>query len=450
MRAGRKLHLLTRFHTTVFVLLILALAGMIGYLSLHYSRQWDVTQNADNSLSHASLDVLKQIHGSVTITAYATASAPRISNLHQAIREIFAPYLRASTHLTLRFINPTRQPQQTRAAGIKINGEVVIHYGKRREYLTTLNESQITNALMRLARGKAPLIFYLSGHGERKLDGIANFDLGTFGQRLKTQGFSINALNLSIAPAVPANTRLLVIAAPQVSLLPGEMKKIHTYIKRGGNLLWLLDPGPLHGLQPLTEQLGLILTAGVVYDPAAGRLSLPPDMAIGISNHLPPVMRQFNLITIFPDARQVSANDTHGWRATPLIETAQGGCVTTSPINRDFHCDPEQDTTGPVAIAIALTRSIEDRTQRVVVVGDGAFLSNTFLGNGGNLNLGLRLVNWLSHDDSFIAIQPHTLKDARLNLSLLAGRLIGMGYLVILPLLFLAGGVAVWRRRRMR
>jgi len=450
MRASRKLRLLARFHNTVFVLLVLALAGMIGYLSQRYSRQWDVTQNADNSLSHASLGVLKQIRAPVTITAYATPSAPRIGNLHQAIRKIFAPYLRANANVTLHFVDPTRQPQRTRAAGIKINGEVVIRYDGRREYLTTLNESQITNALMRLARGQAPLIFYLSGHGERKLDGVANFDLGNFGNRLKTQGFKISALNLSIAPAVPANTRLLVIAAPQVNLLPGEVKKIHAYIQNGGNLLWLVDPGPLHGLQPLAEQLGLILTAGAVYDPAAGRLSLSPDMALGISNGAHPITRHFNLITVFPDARRVSANDAHHWRATPLIETAQGSCVTTSPINNNFQCDPGRDAAGPIAIAVALTRQTEDRTQRVVVVGDGAFLSNTFLGNGGNLDLGLHIVNWLSHDDRFIAIQPHALKDARLDLTPLAGRLIGLGYLVILPLLFLAGGIAVWRRRRRR
>ncbi|WP_255210745.1 hypothetical protein [Methylogaea oryzae] len=51
------------------------------------------------------------------------------------------------------------------------------------------------------------------------------------------------------------------------------------------------------------------------------------------------------------------------------------------------------------------------------MLGDGDFLSNTYLGNGGNLNLGLNLVQWLSHNDQLINIPAKTASDAKLELS---------------------------------
>jgi ABC-type uncharacterized transport system involved in gliding motility auxiliary subunit len=82
------------------------------------------------------------------------------------------------------------------------------------------------------------------------------------------------------------------------------------------------------------------------------------------------------------------------------------------------------------------------------VVGDGDFLSNSYLGNGGNLDLGLNLVRWLSGDDNLLDIPARTAPDSRLELSRTAGAAIGLGFLFILPLLLIATGLLIWWRRR--
>ena len=86
--------------------------------------------------------------------------------------------------------------------------------------------------------------------------------------------------------------------------------------------------------------------------------------------------------------------------------------------------------------------------QRVAVIGDGDFLSNAYLGNGGNLTLGMNLINWLSHDDRFIDIPVKTAPDRNLSFSPLAQGLIGFGWLVLLPLGLAATGAVIWWRRR--
>ncbi|OQX46976.1 MAG: ABC transporter, partial [Candidatus Sedimenticola endophacoides] len=97
----------------------------------------------------------------------------------------------------------------------------------------------------------------------------------------------------------------------------------------------------------------------------------------------------------------------------------------------------------------SLERRIHDKTQRVIVLGDGDFLSNTYIGNGGNLDLGINLLRWLSGDEGLLDIPSRVANDLLLQLSDTQGAIIGLGFLLILPVaLFTAGGLVWWRRGR--
>jgi len=449
MKMNSKLQFRLRLHGAIFIILFLLAVGLLAVLAREYPSQWDITRNNRNSLSQASIDTLKQLPGPVTITAYATQQDPRLGDVRKIIREFVGLYSRAKPDLTLKFVDPAEQPQQTRAAGIQANGEMVVGYRGRSEHLTTLNEQMLTSLLTRLARADKRLVFYLDGHGERKLDGIANHDLGDFGKKLESKGFRIASLNLSLAQDVPGNASLLLIASPQVDLMAGEVEKLKKYLAKGGNLLWLIDQEPLHGLRPLAEALGLVLTPGTVVDPAAEQLNAASTTALGAVYGRHPATQGFNLVTAFPFARQIGTSEGKGWQATPLIDVAPQGWVETGKLNGPLAYDKNHDTPGPVTIAVALDRSVEDKSQRVVVIGNGSFLSNTYLGNGGNLDLGLNLFNWLARDDSLITIPVKTTLDTSLELSKNAAAVIALGFLVGLPLAFITIGIGIrWLRRR--
>ncbi len=448
MKTNRKARLQLALHNWLFTLLLLALAGLVVTLAQRYHAQWDATAIGRNSVSEASLKVLKALDGPVTVTAYATRQDARLGDIRKLIREALAPYLRAKPDMSLRFVDPTEQPKLAKDAGVKLNGEMVVSYGQRSEHLTVLNEESLTNLLMGLARKEQRQVYYLDGHGERKLDSPANHDLGDFGRRLRDKGFATAPLNLALAQDVPASAALLVIAAPQVDLLPGETAKLERYLDRGGNLLWLVDPEPLHGLRPLADKLGLALPPGSVVDPGAQDMGLPPTVALATAYGHHPITEHFNLTTVFPLARPIGVEERTGWHATPLIEAAPRGWVESGKLEGDLRFDEKQDMPGPVTLAVALEREGEDKTQRVVAVGNGAFLSNTYLGNGGNLDLGVNLVNWLAGDDRLIAIQPKAAVDGDFALDKTAAAVIGLGFLLGLPIAFLTAAGVVWRRRR--
>ena len=447
MQVTSKLRLQLLVQNGVFIVLLIAFAALLAYFAREYRVERDITQNARNTLSQPTREVLAKLVGPVKITAYVTRQDAR-GDLRKMIRDFFALYQRGKPDITLDFIDPREEPKLVQAAGIRTNGESVIEYNQKSERLTDYNEQSLANALMRLMRSSERLVMALDGHGERRLTGIANHDLGEFGKQLGAKGFKTNSINLALAQEVPANASVLLIANPQVDLQPVEVQKIKQFLQKGGNLLWLIDPEPLRCLQPVAELLGLVLGPGTVVDPDAARLNASPAVAVAANYGRHPITDNFRLNTIFPFARQIGVNDSGDWRVTRLIEVAPRGWIEMGRLDDKVTFDKARDVPGPVNIAVALERNVGDQLQRVAVIGNGSFLANTFLGNGGNLDLGINILNWLTGDDALIAIQPRSSLDSNLELGRGAQYLISFGFLLGLPLVFVSTGVAIWWRRR--
>ena len=449
MKANSRLRLQLLVQNGVFAVLLIAAAFLIVWLLRDSRAQWDLTQNQRNTLSKATVDVLKKMDGPIQVTAYATTQDPNLGDIRRVIHDFIEPYQRAKPDLTLRFVDPRENPKGTQAANVRANGELVVEYGKRSDHLTNLNEQSMTNLLQRLTRSQERVVAYLDGHGEPKLDGQANFDLGDFGRQLGNKGFRIQPLNLAKAQDVPQNASLLVIATPRTELLKGEVDKLRRYLDRGGNLLWLIDQEPLRGLQPLAETLGLQLTPGLVVDPTAAELRVAPTIALATSYGAHPITDNFTLNTAFPFVRQIATKpDNADWHATPLVEVAQRGWVETGDPEKDLRFDKDREVHGPVVVAVALERKVNDKEQRVVVVGTSQFLSNQFVGLLSNLDLGTNMLNWLSQDENLITVQPRPRVDSQLKLGRMGLSLIGLGFLLLLPAAFLIAGGTVWWRRR--
>lgn len=451
MKTSSRLRLQLLVQNGLFAVLLIAGAFLAVYALKDSRLQWDLTQGQRNTLSRGTLDVLAKMSGPIRITAYATPQDPTLGDVRRLISDFIAPYQRAKPDLTLAFVDPREQPKQTKEANVRANGELVIEYGQRTEHLTSLNEQAMANLLQRLARSQERLIMYVDGHGEPKLDGQANFDLGEFGRQLGTKGFRIQALNLAVAPDVPDNVSVLVLTPPRVDMLKGEVDKIKGFLERGGNLLWLIDQEPLHGLQPVAEYLHLQLSPGVVVDPTAARLGVEPTIALNAKYGFHAITENFSdYTTAFPFVRRIAVDpDAQDWQATTLVEVAANGWVETGALDQDIRFDQGRDVRGPVPIAVALERIQNGRSQRVVAIGGSNFLTNGFVGLLSNLDLGTNILNWLAEDESLITIQPHARTDSELNLTRTALSVISVGFLLLLPAAFLfAGGMIWWRRRR--
>lgn len=456
----RLLHYSLQLKNIAYSLILLAAAVALYQLVAFFPLHADLTRNAGNSLSPSSVDTLEQLPGTIKITMYANSKDAELGDIEQFVRDFIGLYQRYKKDITLAFVDPVKDTEAMRKAEIRANREMVVEYGGRSEHLTLLNEQSFTSALLRLAHSADQKIMYVDGHGERKLDGDANHDLGDFGKKLRQNGFQISGLNLAIAQDVPSNGGVLVITQPQIRLLPGEVDKILRYVDNGGNLLWLLDAEPLQGLERLASKLGILLTPGTIIDPDAQKMNAPDNWTLGASYPPHPVTRNFNLVTAFPAARALGQEESSGqgdsdsrgtnipWHHSTLIEAASNGWVSRTSIPKKTRFDKNRDITGPFSVAMALQRTVNEREQRIVVVGSGSFLSNAFVGNGGNLDLGINMINWLAREEHLITTQPRATVDNAITLSKFQLNTISYSVVVALPLLLVAIGAWLWWRRK--
>ena len=451
MRVSPKSRWQLRLAGNSFVLLFLAAVGLGLWLSHEYHVQFDWTYAGQNSLSETSVLLLQKLNKPVKVTAFATERP----ELRQGIRNIIDRYRQHYKDITLEFVDPDKDPARVRAANVRYDGELRVEYGDARESLPLASEETLTNALARLGRGGERWVVFLGGHKERSPEGQASYDLSTWAQQFGQRGLKTRVLLLGEHAQIPQNTSTLVIAGVRAPLLPGEVKAIAAYLKDGGNMLWLSDPAStLHGLASVAEMLGIEFEQGVIVDPVAQALTDGASATFVViakyGHH--PVVRDFNnnFTTLFPEAGALRTHASQDWQVETLLDTSASAWLETGALGGEVHFDPGKDSRGPLTLGVALTRRHEGKEQRVVVIADGDFLSNTYIGNGGNLDLGMNLVNWTGGDDAYLNIPTRTAKDMQIDLSRTTVAATRLGFVIVLPLILVGGGLFVWFRRRKR
>lgn len=471
MKINRKTHLEIRLQNLLFSLLFLVTVGLVAWLSTQYSTQSDWTAGSRHTLSDASRKVLGLLRDPVTVTVYAREN----QQVRDPVRDVIDRYRRHKKDIGLHFVNPDTQPDKVRELAITQDGEMIVDYQGRTEKIAELSETSLTNALQRLATADRRQVVFLEGHGERSPLGQANHDVRAFADELKRRGITIAIVNPAATPVIPDSTDVLVIASPRVSLLPGEVRLILDYVAKGGNLLWLNDPGGLHGLNQLADRLGVAFLPGTVVDSSTQLLGIDDPTFALVADYTPhAVTRNFQAMTVFPSAAALDRNDQSDFEKEALLSTLARSWTETGPMEGDIAFDASKgERSGPLVIAYALTHVIKptepgktaapvpgqdphatpddaSREQRVVVVGDGDFLSNTYLGNGGNLDLGVNIIQWLSRGDALIDIPSRMAPDRELVLSPLASGLIALAFLFIVPVALIGTGAVIWFKRRGR
>ena len=452
MEMNKKTRNQFKFQNITFIVLFLSIIGLLAWLSQRYSIDADWTATGRNTLNEATVKLLSRMEQPVHITAFARES--QLLATRKNIQEFIARYQKHKDDIKVTYINPDTAPDVTRQMGITVDGELVVEYAGRKEHVQIAKEEVLTNTLQRLMRSGEQHIVFIGGHGERKPDGSANFDMGNFSRHLGDKGIKTSTISLNETPQIPPDTAVLVIPGPQAALLPGEVKLVEEYIKNGGNLLWLHDPGKLYGLQPVAKQLGVNFIKGVVVDPTTQLLGIgDPSFALINRYNDHPIVRDFTFMSIFPQAAGITYQTQEGVEASEFLQTVARSWSETGPMQGTIAYDEGKEQLGPLTIGLALSKDYKSKDgkaqqQRIVVIGDGDFLSNAYLGNQGNQDLGYNILNWLSHDDNFIAIPVTVAPDKELTMSKTMGAIIGLLFLVILPLLLLASGIYIWLKRR--
>ena len=444
-----------RLQSGLFLVLFLATIGLLAWLSQLYSISIDLSKNERNSLSGESQRLVKSLEKPLKITLFAS---PNNEN-RDAFERLFQRYIRHQPSIQFESLNPDLRPDLLTLHDIRFDGEALIEFEGRSEKVSQITEANVTNAIQRLMRQGERWLVFLQGHGERNPYREANHDYSLFAGQLAGMGFTVENLNLTQTNSIPTNTDVLVLASPKVPMLPGEVDLLRAYLEAGGNLLWLADPEQTtDGLEQLMDLLAIEFLPGVIVDPNSQLLGLKRvDFALVSEYPRHPVTQNIEALSLFPQAQAIEFyGDEETWEKLNFLRSSDASWNETGEMKGQiYNGDHDDESNGPLNLGLTLSSSRESDSgepvkQRIAIVGDADFISNSYLGNGANLDIGINLVNWLSHDDNLISINPRPAPDTRLELSKNEQIAISFIFLLILPGLLFGLGLRIWLKRRKR
>ncbi|QEC40539.1 Gldg family protein [Pseudobacter ginsenosidimutans] len=332
------------------------------------------------------------------------------------------------------------------------------------------SEPAFNAAFNRLTGNKMPRLGFITGQLERSILKFGEREYAWMNS-LYPLGFDMDTLNLS-TQGIPEDMTTLVLADPKVDLQPVVMEKLNHYIRKGGNLFILGEPGKQQVLNPLLQQLGVQLMPGQLVQPsfhetpdkikyykAPEAYKLGPEglnqlytnfLAIN-NNQLP------EGDTIFDMTEKVSRITYHsdsGFSIFPLLMTQpekvwqkMGKLVTdsTAPLFNPEEGDLKESS---YPLGIRLSRLVNGKEQRIVVMGDADLAGKLRANTGRGFTMIRSVFYWLSDNRYPVYLTFPVAQDNWLTMTPGWTRLEKLLYIFVIPSLILLLGIILLIRRK--
>lgn len=448
---------------TVAILLILVLAVAVTLLSDRHYFRWDVTASGEHTLSDKTLQALKTIQEPVKAIAFVKEPSEEASN----VKKLLASYEYHLKGLSFEMVDPDRNPALTRQYDIKALNTLILEGFGQSQTVKTPDEESLTNALVRLSKGRTEKVYWVMGHGERPFKSTAQESLASIHQNLSNQNYEFEELTLA-QKDIPSDAALVVVAAPEKNLFPEEVASLKRFLNKGGSLLIFLEPYQDGGLKEFLREYGVVMSSDMVVDKMSrvmgGDFLLP--MIVTYGNH--EITKNFRLLSFFSLARSVEVDQgvkKKGLTLTNLALTSQESWSETDrdALNQGKARLDAEDRQGPLSLAVIVeldpkeAKGEEGKEEdkitgegKLAVFGDADFASNKFVSLAGNSELMINTMNYLVGRKDLITIPEKDRPADHLMLSRNQGLMLFWIPVVVIPLLVIVLGVVVWRKRRSR
>ena len=147
------------------VLIVLAILVAVNYIGKQQNKRWDLTENKQFSLSDQSRNVVAKLDAPVEIMGFMPpADQPTTVN---TFRDLLQEYANLSNQIKLDLVDVDRNPSVAAQNEVRAYGEIVIRHKGRTERVTSSQEQDVTNALIKVVSGQARTVYFTQGHGEK-------------------------------------------------------------------------------------------------------------------------------------------------------------------------------------------------------------------------------------------------------------------------------------------
>lgn len=447
-------------NATVVIFVFLGILIFINLLTHRHKYSWDLTETSFFTLSPQTRKIAANLPRKIKMTAFYATGIPQ----RKDFQRLADGYKEVTDQIEVEFVDPDRQPAITRQYGVTTYGTVVLESGTQVVKIKEATEENLTNALLRVTRDGKKKIYFLSGHNERSIKSQDKKGYSQAKESLEKDNYAVEELLLLQTGTVPDDADVLIINGPEKVLQESEIQAVQAYLSRGGAVLLLLDPQQDAGLKSFLEDWGVEIRDDLVIDPLAKLFGADYTTPIvsQVADH--PITREMRIQTIFPMLRSVQAITSQELKTTELLFSGERSWAEKDYLTGKVKLDPGIDLQGPVAIAVAVSKtlpagdasspseesgdSVPEKQAHLVVFGDSDFASNQYLSLYGNGDLFLNAASWLSKEENLISIRPRNRKWSPIVLTESQGNITFLLGTLVFPSVVVLLGLRVWWKRR--
>ena len=443
-------------YAIIYILVVVAIVVVANVLADRYNKTYDGTANKRYSLSDQTAKIAKGLKQDATITYFNQ------STRFQQGKDLLDQYTNLSPKVHVKYVDPDKEPQLAREAGIKSYPTAIVQIGAKKEEARGMTEEGITGAFIRDLKNNTRTVCFVSGSGEHQIDDTDRTGYSHLKDLLGKDEYTTRSINLLQKAEVPNDCTVLVVGGPSSDYQQPEVDTIKKYVEDGGRALFMLDP-PLKlggseiadndALTNLLRTWGVSLQKDLILDmnPIGQLVGLGPQVALVSSYDSHPIVSQMKgTATGFPLSRSLEIKNGDKTTVEKLFGSSDTSLATTNLSSPAVNPNDPKNKKGPMTIAAAGTyRTGKENSQgRFVVLGSSSWAANSFINFNGNRDLALNTMNWLSSDEDLISIRPKEQEDRRITMTRAQLTLVRTTSQFLLPLFVVVAGVGVWWRRR--
>jgi ABC-type uncharacterized transport system involved in gliding motility auxiliary subunit len=443
-------------YATTYILIVVAVVVVANVLADRYNKSYDATSNKRYSLSEQTAKIVKGLKENATITYFNQ------STRFQDGKDLLDEYANLSPKVKVEYVDPDKNPQAAREAGIRNFGTAVVQIGAKKEEAKSMTEEGITGAFIRDLKSNTRTVCFVSGSGEHQIEDSERGGLSHFKDLLTKEDYTSKTINLLQTADVPSDCTTLVIAGPTRNYEQPEVDAIKKYVEGGGRALLMLD-APLKAghsdiadndaLANVLQGWGVTANKDLILDlnPIGQMVGLGPEVALVTSYESQPIVSDLKgTATGFPLSRSLEIKNGDKTSVQKMFDSSSTSLATSNLSSASVNVNDPKNKKGPLTLAAAGTYNTgkENSQGRFVVVGSSSWLDNGFIGFNGNNDLALNTINWLSSDEDLISIRPKEREDRRITMTRSQLSWVRATSQFLLPGIVVIAGISVWWKRR--
>lgn len=455
--------------TAIVLAIIIAANLLIGALPATHT-QLDITANQFYSISDQTTKLLKNLSQDVTIYWICQSGVEDAT-----LETLLDRYTSATARLKLEKVDPDLNPtfvQKYSDISISNNSLIVIGSDRYRyvdnadiyleemdyntyEYVYTFDgENVITSAIDYVTNPDLPKLYLLTGHQEITLE-------DAFLRSLELENFETATLNLSSLDSVPQDADTILICAPATDLTEKESSMIGAFLADGGDLMLLSSPSETEAfpnLYGLLQGYGVSTVPGIIFEGNANNsyYGYPHYLVPNMNSHsITQPLMDGNYGILIPEAHglTISQQLPENTTVTSLLDTSDAAYSKLGSWPLETSEKEDGDIDGPFSIAVAIQQKVsQTESANILWISSINLLSgdvNSVI-SGGNLNLFMNCINWVSEHTDRLSIRPKNQDVQYLTINSASASTMTLLVVGIIPLCFLGIGIYLFIRRKQK